>query len=356
MSKQILITGGCGFVGSNLCLLFKTSYPDYHIIALDNLRRRGSELNLPRLKAAGVEFVHGDIRQKEDLLFRLPLTTIIDAAAEPSVLAGIGETADYLVNTNFNGTVNLLQLAVQHKADFIFLSTSRVYPIAPLEKLLYHETDTRFVLAPQQTISGCSGRGISENFPLEGARSLYGTTKLASELMIREFEAFYGLKAVINRCGVITGPYQMGKVDQGVVVLWMARHFWKKQVDYIGYTGSGKQVRDLLHVHDLFRLVDMQVHGMDRFAGKLFNAGGGMDNSVSLKELTALCAAITGNTIPEVPVPENRPGDIPLYITDNSTITGFCGWKPEKDVKTILTDIYNWISENQEYVKQILNG
>lgn len=355
MSKNILVTGGCGFVGSNLCVLLKEKYPQYQIIALDNLKRRGSELNIPRLAAMGIQFLHADIRNKADLVIDIPLHTVIDAAAEPSVLAGIGSSADYLIETNFNGTVNLLNLATTHKADFIFLSTSRVYPIASLDKLAYHEEATRFVLDEQQTLPGCSVKGIAENFPLDGARSLYGSTKLASELMIREYEAFYGLRAVINRCGVITGPYQMGKVDQGVVVLWMARHYWKKPVNYIGYNGSGKQVRDLLHIHDLFRLVDMQVHDMAAFSGKLYNVGGGNEVSVSLKELTHLCAGITGNKVAEEVQLKNRQGDIPMYITDNSSITAATGWQPLKPAAIILTDIFDWIKQNEKQLKPILD-
>jgi len=355
MTKNILVTGGCGFVGSNLCMLLKEQYPQYNVIALDNLKRRGSELNIQRLTAMGIQFLHGDIRNKADLVIDIPLNTIIDAAAEPSVLAGMGTSTDYLIQTNFNGTVNLLNLAAEHKADFIFLSTSRVYPIAALEKVAYHEEPTRFVMDAQQHLPGCSAKGIAEHFPLDGARSLYGSTKLASELMIREYEAFFGLNAVINRCGVITGPYQMGKVDQGVVVLWMARHFWNKPVSYIGYGGTGKQVRDLLHIHDLFRLVDMQVHNMAAFKGKLYNVGGGNEVSVSLKELTQLCARITGNTVPEEVQLQNRQGDIPLYITDNSNITAATGWQPLKSAEIILTDIFDWIKQNEKQLKPILN-
>ena len=356
MTKNILITGGCGFVGSNLCVLLKEKYPHYHIIALDNLKRRGSELNIPRLKSLEIEFLHADIRNKEDLVTNIPIHTIIDAAAEPSVLAGTGgSSTDYLIQTNFNGTVNLLQLAAEHKADFIFLSTSRVYPIAALEKIAYHESDSRFILDDQQSITGCSAKGIAEQFSLQGARSLYGSTKLAAELMIQEYESLFGLNTVINRCGVITGPHQMGKVDQGVVVLWMARHFWNRPVTYIGSGGHGKQVRDILHIHDLFRLIDIQIHGMADCKGKLFNVGGGNDINVSLKELTELCARITGHSVKEEVQLQNRQGDIPLYITNNSLITAATGWKPMKPTEVILNDIFEWIKQNEKQLKPILD-
>ncbi|MDR0732577.1 MAG: NAD-dependent epimerase/dehydratase family protein [Dysgonamonadaceae bacterium] len=291
--ERILITGGAGFVGSNLAFLLKDKYPERQIIALDNLKRRGSELNIPFLKSAGVEFIHGDVRNREDLNFDEKIDFIIDAAAEPSILAGLNETPDYLIHTNLNGTLHLLALAKRHNAGFIFLSTSRVYPIKPLENLNYREDESRFELEETQPVAGCSRDGISERFPLQGARSFYGTTKLASELMLQEYEAFYGLKAVINRCGVIAGPRQMGKVDQGVVVFWMARHFWEKELSYIGYNGSGKQVRDVIHIHDLFDLIDYELNNFNKVSGKIYNVGGGRAVSFSLKELTEHCAAIT---------------------------------------------------------------
>jgi CDP-paratose 2-epimerase len=355
LGKTILITGGCGFVGSNLSCLLKEKYESYTIIALDNLKRSGSELNINRLKERNISFVHGDIRNKEDLIFDSKIDIIIDAAAEPSVLAGLDQVPDYLIHTNFNGTINLLNTALKHKADFMFLSTSRVYPIHLLEALAYHENEFRFVLSEKQIISGSSVRGISELFPLEGARSLYGATKLASEILLKEYQSFYNLKGVVNRCGVLTGPYQMGKVDQGVIVLWMARHFWKKDIKYIGYGGEGKQVRDILHIKDLFSLVDFQIHNMEKVNGKVFNVGGGTETSVSLRELTDYCARITGNVIPIEKVLENRVGDIPLYITDNSRITSEIGWEPTIKVENILLDVFEWIKANEKQLKPILN-
>ncbi len=352
--RNILIAGGCGFVGSGMARQLKIKYPEYRIVALDNLHRRGAERNVPLLLEAGIHFVHGDIRNKSDLVFEERFDTIIDAAAEPSALAGISGPVDYVIETNFNGTVNLLGLAVDHRADFIFLSTSRVYPVGLLEQLRISEGDTRFTLDPVQQLPGCSVNGITEDFPLVGARTFYGSSKLAAELMIREFATFSGLKAVINRCGVIAGPGQMGKTDQGVVVLWMARHYWKKPLQYIGYGGTGKQVRDILHIDDLSRLVDMQIHRMDHFAGKLYNAGGGNTVSISLQELTRYCEFITGNRIEIAGISANRPGDIPLYITDYGRLSAETGWHPEKKVNEILTDIYTWIQQDEKNLKPIL--
>ena len=352
--KNILITGGAGFVGSQMALSLKKKYPAYQIFVLDNLKRRGSELNIPRLKAADIHFIHGDIRNKEDFDGLPKIDCIIEASAEPSVLAGIDSTPDYLINTNLNGTINCLNFATKNKSDFIFLSTSRIYPIETIENTNYTEVTTRFEIAEQQSTKGFSQKGINEDFPLDNYRSLYGTTKLASELFIHEYKQFFGLKTVINRCGVLTGPWQMGKIDQGVVVLWLAKHFWNQQLSYIGYGGKGKQVRDMLHTADLFRLIDWQMHNIDAINGEIFNVGGGREISLSLQEMTSLCQEITGNVIPIAEVPENRTADIRIYITDNTKVTEKTGWKPEISTKQIFQEIYEWMKANEQQLASIL--
>jgi CDP-paratose 2-epimerase len=357
MPGKILITGGAGFVGSSLALNLRKSRPDDTIICLDNLKRRGSELNLPRLSEAGVQFVHGDIRNREDLdNAGSGITTIIEASAEPSVLAGINSTPDYLINTNLNGTINCLYLAAKEKADFIFLSTSRVYPISQIEKIAFTEEKTRFRMNDEQVIPGASSKGISEQFPIDGFRSLYGATKLSSEFLIREFNQYYGIRTIINRCGVLTGPWQMGKADQGVIVLWVARHYFKKELGYFGYGGTGKQVRDLLHVDDLYWLIDYQLDHMNDLNGGLFNVGGGPDISVSLQELTEICRRVTGHSVPIAEVKEDRQADIRLYLTDNSAVTAATGWKPSISVEDTVVSIFDWIKKNEKILKPILIG
>ena len=126
---RILITGGCGFVGTNMAMLFKDRYPEYEIIVFDNLKRRGAELNLRLLLNKGIKFVHGDIRQKDDLKSVGQFDLLIEAAAEPSVLAGSANDLEYLVDTNLNGTINALYVAKIWGAGFVYLSTSRVYQI-----------------------------------------------------------------------------------------------------------------------------------------------------------------------------------------------------------------------------------
>jgi CDP-paratose 2-epimerase len=355
MSKKILITGGAGFVGSSLAMDIKHNYPSYDIIVMDNLKRKGSELNIKRLCEQEIVFIHGDIRNKEDF-DAVPegITDLIESSAEPSVLAGLNGTPDYLVNTNLLGTINCLNFAKKNGANFIFLSTSRVYPIKHINEIQFLEEQTRFLIDANQSMPGISNKGLSEQFPLDGYRSLYGATKLASELIIQEYNYFYNLPTVINRCGVLTGPWQMGKIDQGVIVLWVAKHYWKQQLAYIGYGGKGKQVRDILHVHDLYRLIDLQMHTMNLVNGKILNVGGGTEISVSLQELTAICEQVTGNTIPVEEISENRQADIRIYITDTSEVTKLTGWKPEITVKEIIEDIYNWVHANQQQLVYVL--
>lgn len=342
-------------MGSSLCIYFKHKYPAYSIVALDNLKRKGSHLNLDRLNEAGIAFVHGDIRNKEDFDPIGKIDIVIDASAEPSVLAGLNGDPDYLINTNLNGTINCLSYTKKHNAAFIFLSTSRVYPIEAIENASYEEHETRFKFAGKQAVKGLSAKGIDEEFSTVGYRSFYGATKLASELIIQEYNQFYGLKSVINRCGVLTGPWQMGKADQGVVVLWVARHFWKKNLSYIGYGGEGKQARDILHIKDLFELIDYQVHNIDKVNGELFNVGGGNDVSVSLQELTSMCEEVTGNSIQIEKIKENRTADVRMYVTDNTKVTAMTGWQPTTSAKQIIEEIYEWLQENETSLKSILS-
>ena len=351
---NVLVTGGAGFVGSALAIGVKSKHPKTRVLALDNLKRRGSELNLPRLRDAGVDFVHGDIRNPEDLEGIGSVDLMIECSAEPSVLAGYGDSPGYAIDTNLGGTIHCLEFARTRNVAMIFLSTSRVYPMKTLNQLNFVEDATRFSLAAEQTVAGASEKGISEDFPLVGPRSLYGATKFASELILQEYREAYGLKGLVNRCGVIAGPWQMGKVDQGVAALWAARHVYGGSLSYIGYGGTGKQVRDLLHVDDLLDLILYQMDHFEELDGETFNVGGGPKNSVSLCELTDICREISGNTIEIDSEAEDRPGDIRLYITDNSHVTERAGWRPKKGIPTIVQDIVAWLESNEAQLRPIL--
>jgi len=352
--SRLLITGAAGFVGSNLAVSLAARHPDWEIVAFDNLYRRGSELNLPRLEEAGVEFVKGDVREPADLNALPPLSALIECSAEPSVMSGVDGDTSYLVHTNLTGAYNCLELARRDSAFVVFLSTSRVYPVAPQVELNLDEAETRFELATEQEVRGVSPRGISEEFPLEGARTLYGATKLAAEMLIEEYREALGVPAVIDRCGVIAGPWQMGKVDQGVFTHWMLAHHFRNPLSYIGFGGNGKQVRDLLHVEDLVDLVERQLLDPAAWDGSTVNVGGGRECSLSLRETTEICRRLTGNEVPITPVEETRQGDVPIYLSDCTRLYGLDEWRPRRSAEQVLADIREWIAADEERIAQAL--
>jgi len=343
----VLVTGGAGFVGASLALALRARHPGWEIVALDNLRRRGSELNLPRLRAAGVRFEHGDVRAAGDLLALPRVDAIVECSAEPSALAGTDGATDYAVSANLVGAWHCLELARRDRADVVFLSTSRVYPVATLAGLALEPAATRFELRDDQPVAGASAAGIAEDFPLAGARTLYGATKLAGELLVEEYRAAFGVRAVVDRCGVIAGPWQMGKVDQGVFTYWMLAHRLGRPLSYLGFDGTGRQVRDLLHVDDLVELLDDQLLRPDHWDGVVANVGGGRACSLSLQETTALCRELTGREVPVTPAGADRPGDVPVYLSDCTRLFAHTDWRPRRSARDTLADIAAWIAEHE---------
>ncbi len=350
---RVLITGGAGFVGASLAVHLRTVRPDLSITAFDNLHRRGSELSLGRLAAAGAAFVHGDVRIHEDLASAGPFDVMIECSAEPSVHAGYAGDPSYVVGTNLMGTGVCLEAARRHSAGLLFLSTSRVYPIAALRALPLEEQASRVAIPDGAAGPGWSAHGIAPDFPLRGARSLYGATKLASELLVDEYREMYGLPAIVTRLGVIAGPWQMGKVDQGFVSLWAARHLWGDGLSYTGFGGEGRQVRDVLHVADLCDLVTTQLDHLHEWSGQVFNAGGGPPASVSLRELTARCAARAGRSLSFGRVAETAPADIPYYVSDNREVTRVTGWAPARSVDVLLDDVFEWLRAEEPTVGRL---
>jgi len=345
---SVLVTGGAGFVGSSIARRLAAPEIGARVIALDNLRRRGSELNVPLLAAAGVEFLHGDVRSAEDMaLGGRPVDLIVECAAEPSVMAGYGGGSRYVVESNLGGVANCLELARERHAKLMFLSTSRVYPVARVNALAVHEGATRFVLEEQPGVFGASAEGISESFSLHGVRTLYGATKLAAELLIAEYAAF-GVESVVTRFGVIAGPGQMGKVDQGVFALWMARHVFGGTLRYQGWGGAGKQVRDVMHIDDACDLMLAQLAQWPSVTGRTMNAGGGLANSLSLMETTALCAEITGTQLPATSDLATHESDVRVYITDQRALSTALRWTPRRTPRQVLEDLHAWMTANRE--------
>ncbi|HQJ15802.1 MAG TPA: NAD-dependent epimerase/dehydratase family protein, partial [Candidatus Omnitrophota bacterium] len=331
MARSILITGGCGFVGSNIAIAFRTRGD--RVTCFDNLSRPGSGLLCRRVQEHGCAFVRGDIRAPDDLKkCKGDFSLLIDASAEPSVLAGSdGRDALYVVHNNLTGSVNCFEWCRKRSVAVIFLSTSRVYPYDRINALRYDELPRLFRLASRS--KGVSGSGIRPDFPLDGYRSLYGATKLAAEFILREYSMNYNIPAVIDRCGVIAGPWQLGRADQGVFTHWMVSHYFRRRLAYIGFGGTGKQVRDILHIDDLICLIDAQIKVIHKYRGEVFNAGGGARAALSLRQATELCRSITGNTVPIGSVRRNRPADIKWYITDNRQTEQEFAWHPRREAE-----------------------
>ncbi|MDE2312573.1 MAG: NAD-dependent epimerase/dehydratase family protein, partial [Elusimicrobia bacterium] len=246
-----------------------------------------------------------------------------------------------------------LEFARLRVGAMVFLSTSRVYAIDSLRAVRLKETAGRFDVAPKQSLPGVSRAGIAEGFPTDGARSFYGATKLCSEMMIQEYCRAYGLKAVVNRCGVIAGPGQFGKTDQGVFTHWMASHYFGKPLSYLGFRGGGKQVRDILHPRDLFALLQKQLRALPKISGEVYNIGGGRANSVSLRELTELCRETTGRSIAVGRDPRTSPVDIPLYISDNAKAKKAFGWAPRADLRAVAEEIHAWLRDNERKLREV---
>jgi len=353
--NTILITGGAGFIGSALAIKWKTAKPTARVIAFDNLKRRGSELNIPRLKNLGIEFCHGDIRNVEDLEAVGPFNLMVECSAEPSILARYNTSIDYMLNTNLLGVLNCVKVLARYRSDLIFLSTSRVYPIPELNNLKFEEHESRFSLLENRAVPGANSNGISEYFPLAGRRSLYGATKLASEILIAELSEIHGFRYAINRCGLVAGPWQMAKADQGVITYWIAKHYYQEKLSYIGFGGLGKQVRDVLHVDDLCNLVLSQADNMENYNAQTYNVGGGVKNSISLLELTQWCR----DRFKEIPignVTEDRPDDVRIYVTDNSKIISESNWAPRTPARQCFNDIADWLESNSNLLAPVLQG
>lgn len=352
--EKILITGGCGFIGSNLAVMFLER--GYHVTCFDNLSRSGSEKLLKRVLDCGCEYVHGDIRVAEDFEKLHPsYDVMIECSAEPSVLVGSrGTDAKYIIDSNLLGAVNCFEYCRRRGTPILFLSSSRVYPYDRINSLKFVETDTRFELA--EGSEGVRPQGISLEFPLDGLRTLYGATKLCCEVLLREYSANFGIPVVVDRCSVVAGPWQLGRVDQGVFTHWLVSHLYKKDLEYIGFGGTGKQVRDLLHIDDLGELILKQIKVVRQQKFAVFNVGGSVTSNLSLCEASRLCSEITGNKISVGSSLANRAGDIAWYVSDNAQVEKAYNWKPRRTARDVLQDTYKWLMAHENQFKDLFGG
>jgi CDP-paratose 2-epimerase len=257
------------------------------------------------------------------------------------------------VQSNLIGAYHCLALARLRQAQFVFLSTSRVYPVATLESLNLVETELRFELAAAEPFPGASSAGIAESFPLSGARTLYGATRLAAELLIEEYRDAYGCRAVINRCGWSPGPGRWARSTRVSSRTGFSPIATDSRCDISASAGpEGRSA--ILHVEDLVELVDEQVSDPVRWDGVTVKRGGGRAGSLSLLETTALCAEITGHAVAVQRSDETRPGDLPLY-SDCSRLFELTDWRRRRGPREILADIDAWASEHAGTLASALN-
>jgi CDP-paratose 2-epimerase len=339
---RILITGVCGFVGSTVARALIDRGGSHSIIGLDNFIRPGSESNRDELKRRGVKLFHGDIRSASDLETLPAVDWVIDAAANPSVLAGVdGKTSSrQLIEHNLQGTVNMLEFCKTHRAGFILLSTSRVYSIAPLATLPIEVHDRAFRPASGGALpAGVTANGVNESFSTMAPISLYGASKLASETLALEYGETFSLPIFINRCGVLAGAGQFGRADQGIFAYWINAWLRRRPLRYIGFGGSGHQVRDCLHPRDLVPALERQFAApkIDP-AARISNFSGGVKSAMSLRQLSDWCSAHLGaHSVAAEPV--NRQFDIPWIVLDHTAAQSRWNWAPATPTSEILAEI-----------------
>lgn len=352
---KLLITGACGFVGSHLAHELLSLKHGLEILGLDNLIRPGSETNRDYLSQLGVKFIYGDIRATSDLELLPSVDWVVDAAANPSVLAGIDGRSSrrQVIEHNLLGTLNLLEYCHRHNAGLLLLSTSRVYSIRALSELSIEKTESRYNLAPLGKASdGISSLGITEGFSVAAPISLYGATKLASEILALEYSESFDLPVWINRCGVIAGAGQFGRADQGIVAYWINAYLRRTDLRYLGFDGSGRQVRDALHPGDLASLIIRQLEATNASGRpRTVNVGGGLNNSFSLAELSKWCAERFGFEQAVQKDATVRPFDLPWVVMDNSLAQETWKWTPTIGLPEIFEEVAVHAEAHPEWLR-----
>jgi len=349
---KILITGICGFAGSTLARALRETRADWQIAGLDNFIRPGSETNREPLKKLGVKIFYADLRSASDFESLPAADWVIDAAANPSVLAGADGrmSSRQLVEHNLDGTVNLLEFCKAHRAGFILLSTSRVYSVKPLAELNVESVQKAFRPVLKKSVPGLSAAGVSEVFPTAPPVSLYGATKLASEALALEYGEMFSFPVWINRCGVLAGAGQFGRADQGIFAYWLNSWLRKQPLKYIGFDGRGHQVRDCLHPRDLLPLLAKQIASNDRNRARVQNVSGGVKSAMSLAQLSDWCAARWGRR-PVTGDPQPRRFDVPWLILDSALAKQQWDWQPATPTLGILEELAVHAERNPRWLE-----
>jgi CDP-paratose 2-epimerase len=336
---KVLVAGGCGFIGSNLCQFLKKN--NFNVVSVDNLSKNYSTFNQNRLIKNDIFNYKLDLSNHNNLsTIKFKADFIIDCCAEPAV--ELSKTSPVKVfKNNLVTTLNILEKARKDNSKIIFLSTSRIYPIQTSYDLFKKfKKKKNFFFFNEQTKT-------------LGPKTIYGFSKISSESLIEEYSYAYGVSYLINRLALISGIWQFGKVEQGLVSLWMWSHLTKKNLVYKGHGANGSQIRDVLFVEDLNYLIKNQIDKFSLISNKLFCVGGGLKNSFSLRELTSFCQMITGNKIKIFKDKETSKYDIPFYITDNTKIRKIYNWRPLISLNRGLMEIYNWMATNKYKIKNL---
>jgi CDP-paratose 2-epimerase len=340
--RRVLITGGAGFVGSNVAQRVLED-PTARVRIFDDLSRKGVTHNLAWLKsingAARLEFVQGDVRDAGSLYSAArDATEIYHLAAQVAVTTSVEQPREDL-EVNVIGTFNMLEAARRsgRRPFVLFTSTNKVY--GALEGVPVSVQGSRYVADDR------SFAGVDESEPLD-FHSPYGCSKGAADQYVRDYARIYDLPSVVFRMSCIAGPRQFGTEDQG----WVA-HFLYSALERRPITiyGDGHQVRDVLHVHDLVDAMDAARRCQEHTAGEIFNLGGGPERAISIVEMLEAIERETGVT-PVLRHSEVRPGDQPLYISNTSKLTARTGWHASRTLRDTLQSIHGFWSANRALI------
>lgn len=336
---KLLITGGCGFLGSNLSAHALTQ--GIELCVFDSLYRHGSQSNLQWLRGQGAfEFVHGDIRNANDVqrvIARFKPDAIFHLAGQVAMTTSIADPRmDFEVNAL--GTLNVLEAIRAHvpEAAIIYSSTNKVY--GDLEQYQYKETDTRYVCVEHPD-------GFDEQTPLD-FHSPYGCSKGSADQCLIDYHRIFGLKTVVFRHSSMYGGRQFATADQGWIG-WFCQMAAETRTgqrkEPFTISGNGKQVRDVLHAEDMISLYFSALKNSDLAAGQAFNIGGGIANSLSLLELFGLLEDEIGQPLHYTKLPP-RASDQRVFVADISKMEKLTGWRPLVGTKQGVTRMLEWIS------------
>lgn len=335
-NRPVLITGGAGFVGTNLAL--RLAQEGRNVVIFDNLTRPGVERNLEYLlkrHAKQVCVIGADIRDPlavRDAVQRA--SQVYHFAAQVAVTTSV-EAPREDFDINLNGTLNLLESLreLDDPPPLLFTSTHKVY--GALEDVALQRIDGRY-----QPVAESFSAGISEQQGLD-FHCPYGCSKGAADQYVLDYSRSYGLPAAVFRISCVYGPHQFGTEDQG----WVA-HFFTQVLQGRSLTlyGDGHQVRDLLFVEDLVEAMRLAQERMPDFSGRAFNIGGGVENSTSLLEVLARIERLTERRS-QYHCEDWRLGDQRYYISDTRSFQSLSGWRPVADIDTGLRRMHDWLSE-----------